>query len=106
MLSNDERLFVEYWEKNRQKEASTVRQMALSLPFGLVFALPVLIAVLFHGWYKNMIYISNSQLVVIIIGVVAVAFFFAFIRGKIKWERNEQLYKELKYKETHEKKTP
>lgn len=104
MLTNDEKLFLEYWEKNREKEAGTMRQMALSLPFGLVFALPVLVAVLFHGWYKNMIYISNSQLIVIIIGVIAVAFFFAIIRGKVKWERNEQLFKELKYKQSKQDK--
>ncbi|MDE3213432.1 MAG: hypothetical protein KGM98_09365 [Bacteroidota bacterium] len=102
MLTEDETRFLEYWELNREKEGSTLRQISLSLPFGLVFALPVLIAVLFHGWYKNMIYISNSQLLVIIIGVIAVAFFFALIRGKVKWERNEQLYKELKYKQSRQ----
>jgi hypothetical protein len=103
MLTNDEKLFLKYWEKNREKQRNTIRQILMNAPFGLVFALPILILVLFHGWYKNMIYISESQLIVIIIGVLLVALFFAFIRGKVRFEHNEQLYKELKFKETRDK---
>ncbi len=33
------------------------------------------------------------------IGVLLVALFFAIFRNKFKWENNEQLYKELKFKE-------
>ena len=46
-----------------------------------------------------MIYISGSQVIVIIIGVFGIAVFFAMFRMKFKWENNEQLYKELKFKE-------
>lgn len=99
MLTKDELLFLEYWEKNRDKEKQFLRQLAGGLPMGLVFALPVLIAVIFHGWYKNMIYISDSQMIIIIITVLLVAVFFSIFRGKFKWEHNEQLYKELKFKE-------
>src|SRR5665647_3269432 len=99
MLTKDEQLFIEYWEKNRDKEKTFLRQILGGLPIGLVFALPVLLAVIFHGWYKNMIYISDSQLIVIMIGVLCVAIFFSIFRGKFKWESNEQLYKELKFKE-------
>ncbi|MEO8414274.1 MAG: hypothetical protein ABI472_11475 [Ginsengibacter sp.] len=99
MLTKDEQLFIEYWEKNRIKEKTFLRQILGGLPIGLVFALPVLLAVIFHGWYKNMIYISDSQLIVIIIGVLCTAVFFAIFRMKFKWENNEQLYKELKFKE-------
>ena len=99
MLTKDEKLFVEYWEKNRDKEKHFKRQLAGGLPIGFVFALPVLVAVIFHNWYKSMVYISDSQLIVIIIGVFGVAVFFAIFRMKFKWEKNEQLYKELKFKE-------
>jgi FtsH-binding integral membrane protein len=102
MLTKDEMLFLEYWEKSRNKEKQFLRQLAGGLPMGLVFALPVLVAVLFHGWYKNMIYISDSQLIVIIIGVFCVAIFFSIFRGRFKWEQNEQLYKELKFKESRD----
>ncbi len=99
MLTKDELLFIEYWENNRDKESRPLRQLAMGLPMGLVFALPVLLAVIFHGWYKNMIYISDAQIIVIIIAVLLVAIFFSIFRGKFKWEHNEQLYKELKFKQ-------
>ena len=99
MLTDDEKLFLEYWEKNRDKEKHFMRQLAGGLPMGLVFALPVLLAVIYHNWYKAMTYISGSQIIVIIIGVLGVAVFFAIFRMKFKWENNEQLYKELKFKE-------
>jgi hypothetical protein len=49
-----------------------------------------------------MVYISDPQLIVIIIAVLGIAVFFAMIRGKFKWENNEQLYKELKSKQKKE----
>jgi pilus assembly protein TadC len=99
MLSKDEKKFIEFWEKNREKEKTFLRQIIGGLPLGLVFALPVLVVVIFHDWYKNMVYISNSLIIVIIIGVLGVAVFFAIFRMRFKWETNEQLYKELKFKE-------
>jgi pilus assembly protein TadC len=102
MLTEDEKQFIEYWEKNADKEKKTLRQILLSAPLGLVFALPILLLVIFHGWYKNMVYISDSQLIIILITVIGIAVFFAIIRGKFKWENNEQLYKELKSKQKKE----
>jgi|SRR6476660_791732 len=98
MITAEEKLFLEYWEKNREKEKHLIRQLATGLPMGLVFALPVLIAVIFHSWYKRIIYISVSQLIVITIGVLGIVVFFAIMRMRFKWENNEQLYKELKFK--------
>ncbi|MDQ6842948.1 MAG: hypothetical protein M3Z92_01150 [Bacteroidota bacterium] len=99
MLTKDEKLFIEYWEKNKDKQKYFLYQLASGLPYGLVFALPVLVALIFHSWYKSMIYISGSQVIVIVIGVFIVAIFFAVFRMKFKWEQNEQMYKELKFKE-------
>ena len=102
MLTKDELCFLEYWEKNRDKQKQFLRQLTNGLPMGLVFALPVLLAVIFHGWYKNMIYISNSQIIVIIISVLLTTIFFSIFRSRFKWEHNEQLYKELKFKQKKE----
>ncbi len=99
MLTNDEKLFLDFWEKKRDREKRFLRQLAGGLPMGLLFALPVLVAVIFHNWYKSMTYISGSQVIVIVIGVLCIAIFFAVFRMKFKWEKNEQLYKELKLKE-------
>lgn len=89
---------MEYWEKNRQRESKLTRKLAYGTPFGLIFALPMLLAVIFHDWYKNMIPISRAQITLITIIVIGIAIFYAWFRQQFKWEQNEQLYKELKYK--------
>lgn len=99
MLTKDEKLFLEYWEKNRDKEKKIFRQLAYGSPWGLVFSLPILLLVIFDDWYKNMIPISKSQMILIIITILAIAVFYALFRMRFKWESNEQLYKELKFKE-------
>ena len=99
MLTDQEKLFVDHWEKNRNKEKKILYKLALGLPIGIVFAFPILLSVIFRSWYKNMVYISGSQLTIIIIAVLAIAVFFALAKMKFKWENNEQLYKELKFKE-------
>lgn len=102
MLTEDEKSFIEYWEKNREKEKRFFRQLTYGSPWGLVFALPVLVAVIFHDWYKNMIPISRPQIVLIIITVIGIAIFYSVFRMKFKWDNNEQIYKELKFKEKKE----
>jgi hypothetical protein len=99
MLTEEEKKFLEYWERNRITQKKMLWMLMTGLPGGLLFALPILLAVLFHGWYKNMIFISNSELLLISIGVISVAIFFAIFRGKFKWDYNEQQYKELKFKQ-------
>ena len=99
MLTNDEKLFVEYWEKNRDKEKMTTTQLARGLPRGLIFACPMLLVVIFHGWYKNMIFISDSQIILITVAVFLIAVFFGVFRMRFNWENNEQQYNELKFKE-------
>ena len=54
---------------------------------------------IFHDWYKQMIFISASEITTILIAVLGIAVFFALFRMKFKWEENEQRYKELKFKE-------
>ena len=74
-------------------------QLAFGLPIGLVFGLPVLVSLIFSDWYKNMEFISPSQVIVIMVAVLGIAVFFALFRMKHKWDMNEQFYKELKLKQ-------
>ena len=99
MLTHDEKLFIAYWEANREKQKRILYRLAVGLPVGLVFAFPILLSVIFHDWYKSMIFISSSQVTVILIAVLGIAVFFALFRMKFKWEQNDQFYKELKFKE-------
>lgn len=74
----------------------------IGLPLGLIFALPILIN-FFAGrfWYKRADAIGNTQMspVVLIVAVTAIAVFIGIFNRKLKWEKNEQFYKELKAKE-------
>ncbi|MEO6455968.1 MAG: hypothetical protein ABIN97_17940 [Ginsengibacter sp.] len=99
MITEQEKLFIDYWNKNRNKQKRSFYQLLIGLPLGLVFALPVLLSVIFHNWYKRMVFISGSQFSVILGAVLGIAVFYALFRMKFNWEQNEQLYKELKYKE-------
>lgn len=90
---------MDYWQKNRYRQKKIFYQLLIGLPAGLVFALPILVSLIFHDWYKRMTFISGSQVTVILIGVLGIAVFFALFRMKFRWEQNEQLYKELKSKE-------
>ena len=76
MLTDDEKSFIIYWEKNREKDKKIVSKFLYGSPYGLLFALPILVAVIFHDWYKNMIYISPTLITLIIIGVLAIAIFY------------------------------
>lgn len=100
MITDQEQLFINYWEANRDKQKKTFYQLAIGLPVGLVFALPVLLSVIFHDWYKQMTFISDSQITIILITVLGIAVFFSLFRMKFKWEENEQRYKELKFKQS------
>ena len=100
MLTEDEKRFIQYWEANREKKKNFSSMLAGGLPMGLIFSLPVLLAVIFHGWYKSMVYISNAQLFVIMITVLVIAVFYGTFRMKFKWDQNEQLYKELKFRQS------
>ncbi|MEJ7675163.1 MAG: hypothetical protein WKF59_21275 [Chitinophagaceae bacterium] len=99
MVTDQEQLFLNYWDANRDKQKKLFYRFTIGLPLGLVFAFPVLLSVLFHDWYKRMIFISSSQITLILITVLGIAVFFALFRMNFKWEENEQRYKELKFKQ-------
>jgi hypothetical protein len=102
MLTKEEETFIIFWEKNREKEKSIWRKFLYGSPWGLIFALPILIAVIFHDWYKNMVNISPALITLIIIGVIAIAVFYTLFSMQFKWDRNEQIYKELKFRQKKE----
>lgn len=98
MLSAEEKEFIQWWEQNRSKEKRLLSQLTVGLPLGLAFGFPILLSVMFRGWYKNMPYVSGSQLTIILIAVLLVVVFYAIFKMRFKWEMNEQHYLELKQK--------
>ena len=102
MLSKEDKEFITWWEANSKREKKLVTQLSVGLPLGLAFGFPILLSVMFRGWYKNMPYVSGSQLTVILIAVLLIIVFYAIFRMRLKWELNEQRYNELKEKQESE----
>jgi membrane protein YdbS with pleckstrin-like domain len=102
MLTQEEKQFLRYWEANRLREKKLNKQLLVGLPVGLLFAIPVLIA-LFSGklWYQraDMQANANSSPVILIVAVICIAVFVAVFYKRHQWEMREQQYLELKAKE-------
>ena len=102
LLSEDEKKFLVYWENNRDKQKKLTYQLMVGLPLGVLFALPILINFLMaRFWYKRADSVGVSQFnpMVLIVAVVLIAVFIGVFNKKLKWDRHEQLYRELKAKE-------
>ena len=69
-----------------------------------LFGLPILLLIacvylFLPEWYTKISKTSPATFLVVTIAVFLAVFFYAFVRMHSKWEMNEQLYKELKFKE-------
>lgn len=106
MLSEQEKAFIVYWEQNRARQKRIFYQLLVGLPLGLLLALPIIINYL-SGWNQRAVMIGNAQSnpMVLIVAVLAIAVFFAIFNKRHKWEMNEQRYLELKQAEEDDVKT-
>ena len=98
-MTEKEEAFLKYWEENRFKEKSLLKQFFPGLPIGLALGAAILL-LLDSGWYlrADMVAFSQSSPVVIFIAIVAIVAFTSFFYKRFRWEMNEQTYKELKMK--------
>ena len=100
MLSKKEEEFIRYWEDNRIKEKSILKQFFPGLPVGLALGAGILL-LLDTGWYEraNMVAQAQSSPVVLFIAIAGIVAFTGFFYKKFRWEMNEQAYRELKLKQ-------
>ena len=99
MLTPEEQKFVEYWEKNRDREADARRQFIYGLPYGLLFSLPIVINFLAgRFWYKRADAVGMAQFnpIVLVLAVLIITIFIAMFYKKHKWDQYEQRYNELR----------
>ena len=97
MLTNEEKGFIEYWEKNRLRKKKIWRQLAVGLPLGVLIAGATGINY-FSGWYtraRMQLDISSSGILVVLIALLAIVIFIVIFSAKHRWEMNEQHYREL-----------
>ncbi len=96
-MTEKEAAFLKYWEENRFKENSVLKQFFPGLPIGLALGAAILL-LLNSGWYvrADMVALSESSPVVIFVAIACIVAFTSFFYKKFRWEMNEQAYKELK----------
>ena len=94
--------FVKWWNKHREEEGRVDTFLKKGLGMGLMMSFPVVLAVLFRGWYKRMPFVSGTQLFLIIAGCLLVSVFYAILKGKMKWEESESRYQQLLKKNPQE----
>lgn len=120
MLSEKDEAFIKRWEAVRIHESSFKHKLLSGMPMALVFALPVLILflvvkVFFPSWFATATHrkteivvpeltehhmgLSAGDVIMAVVAVIALTFFFSYFRMHYKWENNEQLYRELLYKQ-------
>ena len=99
MLSEKDAIFMKYWEENRMKEKSIIKQFFPGLPLGLCLGAAILL-LLDSGWYQraNMVAQAQSNPIVLFIAIAGIVAFTGFFYKKFRWEMNEQAYKEIKLK--------
>ena len=103
MLTEKEKQFLLYWEREREKQNSTKAKLINGLPMAVLFSVPVLLLItavylFFPEWYTKISNRLAGSMVTIIIAVILCTVFYAYFRMHYKWEMNEQLYLELKAK--------
>lgn len=105
LYTDDEKKFIEYWEQNRERQASLSYQLLFGLPFGFLFSIPILINFLLgRFWYKRADAVGMSQFnpIVLVLAILIISVFIALLNRKFRWEKLEQQYLELQARKQNE----
>jgi len=105
MFSPEEIAFMKHWEMVREKESHFLSKLGRGLPMATIFGLPIILSIiavyfLSPEWYTKISQAASGALLTTIIAVIIIIFFFSYFRMHFKWEMNEQLYMELKSRES------
>ncbi|GAC1442392.1 MAG: hypothetical protein NVSMB63_10670 [Sediminibacterium sp.] len=102
MLTNEEETFIKFWADNREKQQTSIRPFLIGLSAGFVLGI-CLILTLTSGWYERANMVANTQFnpIVLLIAILLLSFFMAFMYRKFRWEMQEQRYRELLVKKKH-----
>lgn len=100
MITKEEEEFIKYWEQNRNKQKRFFKQLAIGLPFGVLFAIAMFLNFA-SGWDKRVQEVTKtypsfkSLILVLLIALVGIVVFISVFSVKVKWEKHEQRYREL-----------
>ena len=101
MLSEKDKEFIAYWEKERELQNGFMAKLVAGLPMAVLFCIPFLLFItavylFLPEWYTRVSNRMAGSMATIIIAVIICIVFFAYFRMQFKWEGNEQHYRELK----------
>lgn len=104
MLTEKEKQFVAYWEREREWRSTFSNKLVSGLPMAMLFFFPIVLSIVvvyfyFPEWYTKISKTSTGMFVTVVLAVFIAIVFFSYFRMHYKWEMNEQLYKELKSKD-------
>jgi MFS superfamily sulfate permease-like transporter len=105
MLSEKDKDFINYWEKEKEGRNTFSAKLTGGLPMAALFSVPILLFItvvylFFPEWYTKISSRLPGSIVTIVIAVIICILFFSYFRMQFKWESNEQLYQELKQKQS------
>ena len=103
MLSEKDKDFIIYWEKEKERRSTFSAKLIDGLPMAALFCVPILLFItavylFFPEWYTKISSRLPGSIATIVIAVIICMLFFSYFRMQFKWESNEQLYRELKQK--------
>jgi ATP/ADP translocase len=104
MLTEEEKRFLAYWEKQRLQKKQFLRKFSIGLPLGTLVALALVINLL-SGWYKKATMELNSDssvLIVVLVALIGIVVFITIFSAHHRWDRNETLYQEVLKKKREE----
>lgn len=96
MTELEQEQFLQYWETVREKSKWNpflfIRGFFIAFSLGLLVILSITI-----GWYQRASMVANAKLNiwVLLIAILAIAFFCAILYNNFKWEQLEQQYQEI-----------
>lgn len=104
MLLEKEKAFIDYWNANREMEKRNPKPLIKGFVAGLAIGVGVMFTIT-SGWYQRATMVANSRLsgFTLLIAILLISGFISWLYRNYRWERMEQQYKELIYKQQKEK---
>lgn len=105
MLSEKEKQFLNYWEKERVRLKGFTAKLMAGLPMAVLFCAPILLFIVsvylfFPEWYTKVSGSIGGSMSAIVVALLICIVFFSYFRMQFKWETNEQYYRELRNKDS------
>lgn len=105
MFSKEESEFMQHWEQVREKQSQFTSKLLSGLPMAMLFGLPILLSLvavyyLSPEWYTKVSQAASGVLTTLVVAVFITILFFSYFRMHFRWEMNEQLYRELKSRDS------